>query len=168
MSAYICNPEQFGLLAAYAIINRCPIYEWAPNRTGRDADVKNVQIIAKGLARENIRSVQHRYLMLNDGQLPGPNLLKAEIEEAAALYAAHFLKNSSYVRKLAPVQILKICQSVDYQSCETNDWRDTLAWRQLDWIKNEAIRQLPKYSEADWTYERQIPEIEALYEGSAA
>ena len=168
MSAYVSNPEAFGILAAYAVINKCAVSEWIHYRTGRDADIKNVQIVAKGLARENIRSVAHRYPEDKDGHRPGPCLLDAEIEEAAALYATHFLTNAAYVRKLAPVQILKVCQSVDYQSCETDDWRDTLAWRQLDWIKNNAVYSLAGYDEADWSYERPIPEIEALYERSAA
>lgn len=168
MSAYICNPEQFGILAAYAVINKCQVSEWTHYRADRDADVKNAQVVARGLARENIRSVAHRYPGDKDGHRPGPCLLDAEIEEAAALYAAHFMANSHYVRKLSPLQIIKLCQSMDYQSCETDDWKDTLAWRQLDWIKNNAIYSMPGYDNADWSYERSVPEIDALYEGSAA
>lgn len=168
MSAYVSNPEAFGILAAYAVINQCSVSQWTPNRTGRDADLKNAQVIAKGLARENIRSVKHRYPNDKDGSRPGPCLLDAEIEEAAALYAAHFVVNPAYVRSLKPIQIIKISQGVDYQSCETDDWRDTLAWRQLDWINSAAIRALPGYDQADWSYQRQVPEIEALYERSGS
>lgn len=28
MSAYICNPEHIGILAAYAAVHDCAIYEW--------------------------------------------------------------------------------------------------------------------------------------------
>jgi len=166
MSAYICNPEQFGILAAFATLNQSVVREWA--RTADARGIETAQAVAKGLARENIRSVAHRYPDDKSGHRPGPCLLDEEIEEAAALYAAHFMAHPKYVRSLKSVQILTLCSSVDYQSCETDDWKDTLAWRQLDWIKNEAIRQLPGYDSADWSYERQIPEIEALYEGSAA
>lgn len=167
MSAYICNPSAFGILAAYATLNHCAVHEWQHSRNPA-AEIETAQRVAKGLARENIRSVAHRYPDDPDGNRPGPCLLDAEIEEAAAIYAAHFWANSHHVRKLTPVQVLKLCQSVDYQSCETDDWRDTLAWRQLDWIKSEAIRSLPGYEDADWDFSQLVPEIEALYEARLA
>ena len=166
MSAYICNPETFGILASFAILNKCGISQWQLFR--RETQIEDAQRIAIGLAKENIRSVAHRYPDDKDGQRPGPCLKDAEIEEAAAIYAAHFLENSRYVRSLSPVQIIKIVQCAEYQSCETDDWKETLACRQLDWIKDEAIRALPGYEAAEWGYERSIPEIEALYERSQA
>ncbi len=162
MSAYICSPEQFGLLGAYAALKDVAVREWCHN-TVNGKTVENAQRIAKGLARENIRSVKHRYPDDKDGERPGPCLLDAEIEEAAALYAAHFFVNPNYVTGLRPVTILKLSQCVDYQSCETNDWKDTLAWRQLDRINCKAISDLPGYESADWSYERSLPEIEILY-----
>jgi len=165
MSAYICNPEQFGILAAYATLNRCVVSEWI--HYPADA-LQTAQRVAKGLARENIRSVAHRYPDDADGGRPGPCLLDAEVEEAAALYAAHFMSNPHYVKALRPISVIKISQGVDYQSCETDVWRETLAWRQLDWINNEAIRQLPGYEDADWSYNVIVPEIEALYERTEA
>lgn len=165
MSAYICNPEHFGILAAYASITGCGINEWRPSRTNTlAAKIGTAQCIAKGLARENIRSVAHRYPGDKDGSRPGPGLMDADIEEAAALYAAHFIEHSNYIHSLSPIQIIKLARSLDYQSCESNDWRDTLAWRQLDWISGEAINQLPGYEDARWSYDRELPEIEALYE----
>lgn len=163
MSAYISNPETFGILDAYAVLNDCAVYEWQHSRKNTvAARIDNAQRIAKGLARENVRSVAHRYPGDLDN-LPGPALSIPEIYEAAALYTAHFLANPSYVRKLKPVQVLVLCQSVDYQSSETDDWRDTLAWRQLDWIKSQAIRSLPGYDAADWSFDNPVPEIDALY-----
>jgi len=157
MSAYICNPEHFGILAAYAVQHDCGIYDW----TDRKAEqIQNAQRIAKGLASENVRSVAHRYPNSLDN-LPGQNLSINDIYEAAAIYAAHFV---THQQKLRPIDVLKLCQGLDYQSCETNDWRDTLAWRQIDWIKNEAIRSLPGYEGTDWSFNRPIPAIEALYE----
>lgn len=162
MSAYICNPEHFGILAAWATLNECALFEWRHSRKPA-AEIETAQRVAKGLARENIRSVAHRYPDTVSGNRPGPCLTDERIEEAAALYAAHFMTNSAYVRSLRPVQILVLCQGLDYQSCETDDWKDTLAWRQLDWIKNQAIRLLPGHATADWSYDRPLPEIEALY-----
>lgn len=158
MSAYICNPEQFGILGAFAAVNDCTIRAWST-----DSLLSSAQKVAKGLARENIRSVATRYPDDVSGSRPGPCLLDDEIEEAAAIYAGFFVKNPSYLTSLKPVQILVLCKSLDYQSCETDDWKDTLAFTQLDWIRDEAIRKLPGYEAADWSFNLPIPEIEALY-----
>lgn len=163
MSAYICNPEHFGILAAFAVQHRCAVREWCRTVTGND--IETAQAIAKGLARENIRSVAYRYPNDVSGSRPGPCLHDAEIEEAAAIYAAHFV---THPQGVAPIQIIKLCQSYDYQSCETDDWKDTLAWRQIDWIKSAAIRCLNGYEGVDWSFDKQIPAIEALYAGDAA
>lgn len=163
MSAYICNPEHFGILAAFAVAHDVAIYEWQhisnKSYAGR---LNTAQRVAKGLARENIRSVKHLYPDAG-GDLPGPCLAPTDIEEAAAIYAAHFVTNPI---RLSPVQVFKLVQGIDYQSCETDDWPMTLAARQLSWITNEAVRQLPGYEASNWSYERPIPEIEALYERS--
>lgn len=160
MSAYICNPEHFGILAAFAVQHRCCITPW--HSTG---EIETAQAIARGLARENIRSVAHSYPNDVSGSRPGPCLHDSEIEEAAAIYAAYFV---THPQGLAPIQIIKLSQSLDYQSCETDDWKDTLAWRQLDWINGAAIRCLNGYEAADWSFDQPIPEIEAMYERSEA
>ena len=159
MSAYICSPEHFGILAAFAVQRRCAIYDW---QLGNN-DIETAQAVARGLARENIRSVAYRYPDDESGSRPGPCLKDEEIEEAAAIYAAYFV---THPQGVAPIQIIKLCQSYDYQSCETDDWKDTLAWRQMDWIRGEAIRCLNGYEEADWEWRfaERLPEIEALYE----
>lgn len=156
MSAYICDPEHFGALAAYAVLTDSVIHPW---RAGDR--ILTAQNAAQRLARENIRSVAHRYPDDKDGSRPGPCLLDAEIEEAAAIYAAHFTTNPL---RLTPVQVFKLCQGYSYQACEADDWRTTEAALQIEWIQSEAVRSLPGYDDADWS----LPEIEALYERSAA
>jgi hypothetical protein len=48
------------------------------------------------------------------------------------------------------VQIIKLCNCLDYQSCETPDWKDTRAYALLDNIRERAIRELPGYDNAPW------------------
>ena len=163
MSAYIVNPEHIGILAAYAAVNDCAIYEWRM----RDS-ILTAQNVAKGLALENIRSVAHRYPDDKDGQRPGPNLKDADIVEACQIYAGHFAKRMGGVvvraeDVLEPVQVLKLVRSLDYQSCETDDWEMTLAAQQLRWIMSDAISHLDGYEDADWSFTGSLPEIEALY-----
>jgi len=163
MSAYIVNPEHIGVLAAYAAVNDCAIYEWRMSD-----NILTAQNVAKGLVLENIRSVAHRYPNDEDGHRPGPGLKDADIIEACQIYAGHFAKRLGGVIVMAedvlePVQVLKLVRSLDYQSCETEDWPMTLAARQLDWIMGEAISRLPGYEDADWSFTGSLPGVEALY-----
>ena len=163
MSAHIVNPEHIGILAAYAAVNDCAIYEWRM----RDS-ILTAQNVAKGLALENIRSVAHRYPDDKDGERPGPCLKDADIIEACQIYAGHFAKRLGGVIVMAqdvlePVQVLKLVSSLDYQSCETDDWEMTLAAQQLRWIMSDAISHLDGYEDADWSFTGSLPEIEALY-----
>lgn len=164
MSAYICDPEHFGILAAYAAQNRCAIREW-DRHTHSDNEILEAQRVASGLALENIRSVAARYPHDQDGERPGPCLKDADIVEAAAIYAGYFL---AHPQSITPVQILRLIDCLDYQSCETDNWPQTLAFRQLNWIRGAAIGRLPGYDDAAWEFSQPIPEIEALYEGGAA
>jgi hypothetical protein len=108
MSAYVCNPEHFGILAAYAVQNRCVVSAW---RQSLSADIQVAQRVARELARENLRSVATRYPTDPDGHRPGPGLKDAEIEEVAALYAAYFIQHP---QRLKPVQVLRLCAGLDY------------------------------------------------------
>jgi hypothetical protein len=156
MSVYILDPSALGLLAAFAVQHNCVIKERGLHFSKEGA----AQAVAKGLARENIRSVACRYPEDESGSRPGPCLKDEEIEEAAAIYATHFVTNPQGV---APIQIIKLCQSYDYQSCETDDWKDTLAWQQINWILGAAIRCLNGYEDAKWDFQLVLPEVEALY-----
>ena len=163
MSAYICSPSHIGILAAYAAVNDCAIYRWRMSDS-----ILTAQNVAKGLALENIRSVAHRYPDDKDGERPGPCLKDADIIEACQIYAGHFAKRLGGVIVMAedvlePVQVLKLVSSLDYQSCETDDWEMTLAAQQLRWIMSDAISHLDGYEDADWSFTGSLPEIEALY-----
>ena len=158
MSAFICMPEHFGILAAHAARNGCVLHAW---KESASTSIQSARI-ARELARENIRSVTHRYPDDKDGERPGPALKDADIEEAAAIYAVYFMAKP---QGLAPVQIIKLCDCYAYQSCETEDWRDSAAYAQIDMIKDDAVRRITGYYDADWeySYEEQIPKVDALY-----
>lgn len=155
MSAFICSPSHIGLLAAYAAKTDSVIGDW---RGGNRFD--SAQLVARMLTRANIRSVAARYPNDMDGQRPGPCLKDDDIMDASACYAAHYLENWPAPE---PVQILKLCGCLDYQSCETNDWPETLAYRQLDYIRGEATRSLPGYENAQWCFDEHIEVIDSLF-----
>ena len=72
MSAYVCAPEHFAALAAFASAGR----DSHVIREYKDADpIVTARRVAVELARENIRSVNHRYPgAAVDGGLPGPGI----------------------------------------------------------------------------------------------
>ena len=89
----------------------------------------NEQKAGQILLNENIRSVETRY---NSTEIPTTFILT----ELTNNYTA--------------IEIVKLCDSLDYQSCETDDWLTTEAYAILQAIRENAIRALPGYVEAPW------------------
>jgi hypothetical protein len=152
MSAYICSPEHIGILAAFAAfaasgsqIRNSVIYEWRRGSRSEDA-----RCVAEHLAKANIRSVSGRYPDDRDGQRPGPGLYDAEVIEASRLWAEHYSYN---MPAIPPLHIYNLANGFAYQACETDDWPVTLAARQIDWIKDKAVRRMPGAEDAPWGYD---------------
>jgi len=147
MSAYICSPAQFAALAAFALsdpANSSAIYEFRESN-----DIDSAKRIASELARQNIRSVAYRYPDSND--LPGPNMgsNKVVIQEAERLAEKYLF----FPRSLKPLDYYRMCQGYEYQSSENPEWSSSLAYRQIDWLKDKAVRMLPGYENAVRDYE---------------
>ena len=49
-----------------------------------------------------------------------------------------------------PVEIIKLCDCYDYQSCETRDWETTEAFAICAALRAAAIDSLPGYEDAPW------------------
>ena len=159
MSAFICGQDHFKVLAIFA----------ASRRYGRDwqvdpryvkglmhpeAETRGIEnltsaelatLYANTLYQENIRSVLARYPKDTLESAPGP------IDKPASI--AVTLRDSTLAKyRLKAVAILKMCDCLDYQSCETDDWEETVAFRLLANIRAAAIRTLPGYEDAPWDY----------------
>lgn len=141
MSAYVCSDAQFKALAIFAVrkddcgrIHVDPSYvDGARDVAGKTSSIIATRYAAMLLA-ENVRSVRHRYPD-DDGNYDEVRVSAAEVLNTG---------------ELSPVVILKQCANLDYQSCETNDWETTNAFKLLQRIKYAAIRNLPGYDEAPW------------------
>jgi hypothetical protein len=136
MSAYICNPEHLGLLAALLAIEK---------REGGEAAADHASV----LASENIRSVSYRYPNDQSGQRPGQSLYDNEVISTARLWATHYFESPP---KIKPVELFSLCNCYEYQSCETNDWRSTRAAELIDSLRGYMIRKLPGYEDAPWEW----------------
>ena len=141
MSAYLCNPEHIGLLAAYLAISR---YEhWAePDRS--DFSHRGARTIAEALAAENIRSVSVRYPGDKSGGRPGLSMHDSDITELSAMWAAHYADTR---RTVSAVTVLRLLQCLEYQSCEAEDYLTTEAAGYCTQIRDAAIRKLPGYED---------------------
>ncbi len=123
MSAYLCNKQTFGLLAQFAIETECtkygPLY-------GSELDTtdKVIQV----LVQANLKSLENRY----------PD----DESETNGLFIGACKKEATRLWDVPPMEIIKSCKCLEYQSCETKDWYDSLAYKVLDCIKDEAIRKL--------------------------
>lgn len=154
MSAFICGQDHFKALAIFAStrghygLNVDPRYieglkEGAPATDQAELATRFANI----LYHENIRSVSFRYSDEPYETLPGP------IEKPVMITVNNRdLANRKYL-DLSPVALLKMCDCLEYQSCETPTWDDTIAYRVLLHLRKAAVHALPGYDNAPWDFE---------------
>lgn len=129
MSAFICDEYHISALAVYATRARQPNYLY---HNGECIYLDNDQQIAQVLYDQNLRSVNARYNEQTDAAFTFDRM-------AAYLIDRH-----------TPVEMIKAAHCYDYQACETEDYRDTLAHAIIKYIISKAIRALPGYEKAEW------------------
>lgn len=127
MSAFVVSQNHVSALAHYAVAKKI----WLD---GRSATAEDFKSIYKVLASENVRSVCHRYETDNPA-------------DYASFVSGRGVKPHVV---LDPVQVIKLAECLDYQSCETDDWKETFAYRILERIKSAAVNSLPGYDNAKW------------------
>lgn len=133
MSAFVVSHNHINALVAFAIRQEYggrPSYYFKGERCFYEPE----SWIGQVLLDENIRSVNHRY---EEQTPPEPYKFYWPVFKAV----------------ISPLQAIKACACLDYQSCETPDWQDTRAYAILQDIRERAIRELPGYDEAHWEIE---------------
>lgn len=151
MSTYICSLEQHKILAIYAASFHNGDYRvhpaYHPAVTPPEGKGWTPTTLASAYAdllyQENIRSVRARYPNDTWDDLPGP-IVKP-------LHCVVSPRDTSLPR-VSAVQILKFAHCLAYQSCETDDWETTPAFKLLESIKSAATREVPGYDDAAWEY----------------
>lgn len=132
MSAFICNTTTFDALVLFCVRHKVTRL-YRPGKAGREMTPTQ---IGQLLLDENVRSVNARY---KEDTFPDAYAAPGKGDPVIGT-----------LRTVDPVQALKLCGCVDYQSCETDDWHTTDAYWMLNTIRDEAIRALPGYNEANW------------------
>jgi hypothetical protein len=142
MSAFVCSPDHFialGVFASHGTSHSGPrvnprYFKEFSEQEKQYSGIELANFYANILFRENVRSVQYRYP--DDKNLPGP----INMPEAITVKPMH----CAYAPWVLPaVSILKMCDCLEYQSCETRDYYDSLAYELLQAIRKSAIRLLP-------------------------
>lgn len=160
MSAYICYPSHIGLLAAsYHDGDKFATPEIKSREVGRVASV---------LARQNIDSVIYRYPKSKDGERPGPTFIPGDgndeaIIEFAILWAQHYCQKKVAA---APIELIKLAHTLDYQSCETPNYEQTNAFKYIQQIIYSQTRKLKGYEAAasEWSDTTNVPTIARFFE----
>lgn len=151
MSAFICGEDHFKVLAIFAAsrqhgsLNVDPRYIKGLKADHKDTVTGLATIYADILYQENVRSVRAQYPEGPLKSLPG------RIEEPIHIVLDPRDQTLAKFR-LPPVSILKMCDCLEYQSYETDDYRQTVAFRLLDSIRRAAICCLAGYEDAPWDY----------------
>jgi hypothetical protein len=149
MSAYIVGHDHIDALLTFAL---CKRYGRGVVYTAQETLIEitcdNASEIGRILLTENERSVRHRYP--NDG----PDELPGTIGEDAANYEFR-----PFDQPLQPLAILKGCECFDYQACETDDYKASVAHAIVNSIRKRAILCLPGYDDAaGWDFTRKETE----------
>ncbi len=124
MSAYIVSKDHISALVSFCNAKNVYVYY-----DGKKFDVTNLDAIGQILVNENYRSVNTRY----------------SSNDAPFVYEFQYLQ-----RHFTLIQIIKLCHCYNYQSCETEDYYESLAYAIVRGIESHAVRLLPGYEEAEW------------------
>lgn len=122
MSAYIVSNYHINALITWAVAHEVYFYE-RKHKERISINMLNADSIAAELYSENVRSVNTRY------------------GERTKRKGFVFSRAPSALR-LSAKDIVRACDCLDYQSCETDDWTRTKAHAALTAIREAAINQL--------------------------
>jgi hypothetical protein len=150
MSAYIVNAEHIGALAAFAAQHRASLYAEHVNDPKHQAE-----LIAGNLAQANINSIIARYGDDSAQDMCGST--PAEFIADCKAWAGHYYFQPPGIGADTKLSIYRMAECLDYQSCEVNDWTGSTAARQIQCIKNAAVRAMPGYTNATRDYYTEAP-----------
>lgn len=126
MSCFIVNPNHISALVRWACRNGVNVYHGNPSRR---LDIPgNEQETCDILLAENVASFNYRY---------------RETVEEGMVYDA-------FATSLRPIDVIKACHCLVYQSCERAEWETSTAKAIVKAIEDAASCALPGYDDAPW------------------
>lgn len=143
MSAYIVDRHHVAYLAKIAATKTPHLRHWFNSTKGLAEPGKLALAFANILAKENFRSVYHRY---PDTDPDGPDAWKGAAQPPGAIDAAEpFSVSEVEAMRFAdesPAQIVAAVNCYAYQACESDDWTSTDAFRICAALYDYCARKL--------------------------
>ena len=132
MSAFIVSDTHINALVRYASRHKLSVYFnrqlGFPFGKERLNVHDNEQAIAQILLDENVKSVNYRY---RDNEV-----MSITYDRGAPILTA--------------IQAIKAAQCLRYQSCECDDFEESIAFKLIEAIIADAIPRLEGYESAEW------------------
>lgn len=126
MSAFMCSENHINTIVTFANKRRVEAYV---DRINCDASA-DPQKWVDVLTEANRASLEVRY----GDSFPEP-----------------IPKFKKHRPEATPVEIVKLCQSYEYQACEVEDYQSTRAHRLIEAVLYEILTTLPGYDDAAWS-----------------
>jgi len=161
MSAYIVDPRTIDYLVSWAKAHQYGNRALGVRRTSKEKDAPDLisefvewsnfgggsehhgrfevmrvpaNVLGQLLLNENVRSIQGRYpdTVDNIENAPGP------IDQTRV----HEYEHRGVGDTLRPAWVVRSCDCLEYQSCETDDYRETWAFALMQAIRESAVNAL--------------------------
>jgi hypothetical protein len=139
MSAFMVSAEHMNRIVTYAaevlgVYHGTPTPDlyWGDTLLPIRLDMR--QELGDLLMAENARSIGARY----------------GVQEGATADTEVFTWTYQRTKVVSAVEFLKLCVSLDYQSCESSDYQKTGAFFVLRALILRAISEIPGYGAAQW------------------
>ena len=126
MSAFIVSDTHINALVRYASRHNVRAFYGNPLAMFQVKD--NEQATAELLLAENVKSVNYRY---RDNEV-----MSITYDRGAPILTA--------------IQAIKAAQCLRYQSCECDDFEESIAFKLIEAIISDAIPRLEGYESAQW------------------
>lgn len=143
MSAFVVSHKHINTILTFAATRKNYAVEVRHLSDGSSLDLSDradLQKAADILYGQNVRSVSHRYNDEPANQLPG-----------VITEVGHAITYRMILPTESAVQIIKACDCLGYQSCETDDWEQTDAYKIMTAIRERATEAIPGMDSAKWS-----------------
>ena len=127
MSAFVVSDSHINAIVRWSCEHNITI--WHGNPSNKFSVAGNEQQTAELLFAENVKSVNYRY--------------KESSDTTGIIY-------DLFAPTLLPIEVIKACDCLEYQSCEHPEWDESLACKLLKEIQRTAITGLAGYGKARW------------------
>jgi hypothetical protein len=146
MSAFVVGKEHINKILTAALISRYGEMSYYYNDSRHKVNDETIDTIGQMLLDENVKSVMYRYSDSQLTDLPG---------KTNAEYLIPF-KYEVELSSLSGIQIIKLIQCLEYQSCEHPEWKTSEAYAFLEALIRRQFERIQGYDDAQWEWVKPI------------